>query len=110
MRTAQLAAHYAALQLDAVRLHTVMAYKPTVDMLVAEVRERVAGDTERQRLLELLGRYRAAVLELADVAVSLREQCGTDADDLPPGDDAVAVEHARIRRSHDAERRAGGAP
>ena len=100
--THQLEAHYAVLQLDALRLHVVMSFQLTVDLLVAEIRERKPCDADRQRLRALLERYRGAMLALDDVVVALRGQCGTDRDDLPDGDDDVTAEAERIRRAHAA--------
>jgi hypothetical protein len=100
--TQQLEAHYAVLQLDALRLHVVMSFQLTVDLLVAEIRERQPCDADRQRLRALLDRYRGAMLALDDVVVALRGQCGTDRDDLPDGDDDVTAEVERIRHAHAA--------
>ena len=109
-RTSQLDAHYAVLQLDALRRDLVMSFQPTAEMLIAEVRERDADENGRRRLRELLGRYRADVLRLAGTVVALRAQCGTNPDDLPAAaDDDVRSEYARIRAAHDAaERQEGG--
>lgn len=110
-RTSQLDAHYAVIQLDNLMRHIVMSAQPTAEMLVAEVRERDPGDTGRRRLRELLFRYRAGVLELADTLVALRRQCGTDKADLPDADDDdVRAEHARIRAAHERADRAVSRP
>lgn len=106
-RTSQLDAHYAVIQVDGVMLQVVMSFKPTADMLIAEVRERDPGDDGRRRLRELLTRYRSGVLELADTLVALRRQCGTDKADLPDADDDVRAELARIRAGHEKAERAG---
>jgi hypothetical protein len=100
-RTSQLDAHYAVIQVDSVARNVVMSFQLTVDLLVAEVQERAPGEAGRRRLRELLTRYRANVLEVADTLVALRGQCGTDADDLPDADDDVAHELARIRAAHE---------
>ena len=42
-RTSQLDAHYAVLQLDALRQQVVMSYQPTCEMLVAEFDEKHEG-------------------------------------------------------------------
>jgi hypothetical protein len=109
-RTSQLDAHYAVLQLDALRQHVVMSYQPTCDMLVAEFEEKFAGTPKhspaRKRAVkwrtERLIRYRAAVLELAAAVLALRADCGIDPSDLPHGDDDVPPEHSRIRATHEA--------
>ena len=111
--TKQLAAHYAVLQLDALREHVVMSYRPSVELLVAEFAEKHDGTTkhspERAMARERRGarflRYRAAVLELAAAAASLRADCGTDPTDLPEPDDNVAAEYSRIRAAHETYRR-----
>jgi hypothetical protein len=111
--TKQLAAHYAAIQLDAKREQVVMSYRPTVEMLVAEFDEKYEGVPEnspervraKKRRVERFVRYRAAVLELAAAAASLRADCGTDPTDLPEPDDSVAAEYSRIRAAHETYRR-----
>lgn len=108
-RTSQLDAHYAVIQVDSLRHHVVMSFQLTADMLIDEVDERAPGGAGRRRLRALLTRYRASVLELDDVLVALRAQCGTDPDDLPDDDDAVLAEAARIRAAHDKAEREGGA-
>lgn len=112
-RTSQLDAHYAVLQLDALRQQVVMSYKPTVDMLVAEFDEKHDGVPKnspdrvraKERRFERLVRYRAAVVELAAAVVSLRLDCGTDIADLPDADDDVTAEYSRIRAAHEKHRR-----
>jgi hypothetical protein len=112
-RTSQLDAHYAVLQLDALRQQVVMSYKPTVDMLVAEFDEKHDGVPKnspdrvraKERRFERLVRYRAAVVELAAAVVSLRLDCGTDMADLPDADDDVTAEYSRIRAAHEKHRR-----
>jgi len=112
-RTSQLDAHYAVLQLDALRRHVVMSYQPTCDMLVAEFEEKYAGTPKnspaRKRAIkwrtERLIRYRAAVLELVTAVLALRADCGFDPVDLPHGDDDVPPEHSRIRATHEVYRR-----
>ena len=112
-RTSQLDAHYAVLQLDALRHHVVMSYQPTVDMLVAEFDEQHNGvpkdspDRQRayERRVERLLRYRAAVLEMSAAVVALRLDCGTDPKDLPHGDPDVVAEFSRIRTEHEKYRR-----
>lgn len=112
-RTSQLDAHYAVLQLDALRQQVVMSYQPTVDMLVAEFDEKHDGVPKnssdrlhaRERRLERFVRYRAAVVELAAAVVSLRLDCGIDPKDLPHGDDDVVAEFSRIRAAHEKHRR-----
>jgi hypothetical protein len=108
-RTSQLDAHYAVIQVDSVARNVVMSFQLTVDLLVAEVRERAPDDAGRRRLRELLTRYRANVLEVADTLDALRGQCGTDPDDLPDDadDDDVRAELARIRAAHEKAERAG---
>jgi hypothetical protein len=108
-RTSQLDAHYAVIQLDSLRRSVVPSFQLTADLLIDEVDERAPGDAGRRRLRALLTRYRAAVLELDDVLVALRAQCGTCPDDLPVADDDVKVEAARIRAAHDKAEREGGA-
>ena len=111
-KTNQLDAHYAVIQLDELRRQVVLSFRPTVDLLVAEVRERSPYSlAERDRLRGLLTRYRAAVLELADILVELRAQCGTDPADLPDadGDGGVLDEYVALRRTHEAADRKGGA-
>jgi hypothetical protein len=101
-RTSQLDAHYAVIQIDNLLRQVVMSFRPTCDMLIAEVRERAPGEAGRQRLRGLLTRYRGSVLEVSDTLVALRGQCGTDPDDLPDAeDDDVREELARIREAHD---------
>jgi hypothetical protein len=109
-KTSQLDAHYAVIQADSVARSVVMSFQLTVDLLIAEVRERAADDTARHRLRELLARYRAAVLELGDVLGSLRAQCGTDPFDLPDADDEVRDELARISLSRDKAKSAKRQP
>jgi hypothetical protein len=112
-RTSQLDAHYAVLQLDALRQQVVMSYQPTCEMLVAEFDEKHEGvrrnSAERvrakERRVERLIRYRAAVLELSDAIVALRLDCGTDPSDLPYGDDDVPKEFSRIRATQETYRR-----
>jgi hypothetical protein len=112
-RTSQLDAHYAVLQLDALRQKVVMSYQPTCEMLVAEFDEKHEGvprnSPERVRAkewrVEQLIRYRAAVLELSSVLIALRLDCGTDPSDLPYGDDDVPKEFSRIRAAHEKYRR-----
>ena len=107
-RTSQLDAHYAVLQLDALRKQVVMSYQPTCEMLVAEFEEKHEGiprnSPERVRAkeqrIERLVRYRAAVVELSDAIVALRFHCGTNPSDLPYGDDDVPPEYSRIRAAH----------
>jgi hypothetical protein len=98
--THQLEAHYAVLQLDALRQNVVMSFQLTVDLLVAEIRERKPCDADRQRLRNLLFRYREAMLDFDAVVVALRQQCGTDRDDLPGSDDDVTAEAGRIGAEH----------
>jgi hypothetical protein len=106
-RTSQLDAHYAVIQLDNLVRQVVMSFQPTAEMLVAEVRERNPDYAGRRRVRELLDRYRAGMLELADTLVALRRQCGIDPADLPDADDDdVRDELARIRAARDeADRR-----
>ena len=112
-RTSQLDAHYAVLQLDALRQKVVMSYQPTCEMLVAEFDEKHEGVPRnlpermraKERRVERLIRYRAAVLELSSALVALRLDCGTDPSDLPHGDDDVPKEFSRIRATHEAYRR-----
>lgn len=112
-RTKQLEAHYAVLQLDALRHRVVMSYRPSVEMLVAEFEEKYEGTPKhhpvrvgaRERRGAGLLRLRAAVLELAEAAASLRLDCGTDPTDLPEPDDDVAAEYSRIRAAHETYRR-----
>lgn len=107
-RTSQLDAHYAVLQLNALHREIVLSFQPTVDMLVAEVRERLNDERDgpaatkraRNRLATLLARYRSTMLQFADVLVAMRAQCGTDAGELPDGDDDVPEEQERIRKAH----------
>ena len=111
-RTAQLDAHYAVIQLDGISKALVMSFQPTADLLIAEAKERNAGDDDRRRLRELLARYRSGVLEVADALVAMRRQCGTDKADLPDADDDVRDELARQRAAHEKADRAareGGA-
>lgn len=100
-RTSQLQAHYAVIQLDAVESHVVMSFRRTVELLIADWRERNADDAGKRRLRELLTRYRSGVIELADTLAALRVQCGTDKADLPDGDDDVRDELARLRAVHE---------
>lgn len=112
-RTSQLDAHYAVLQLDALREKVVMSFRPTADMLIAEFHEKYAGlpaDSPRVQLahemrVEQLVRYRAAVLELAAAIVVLRCNCGTNLEDLPHVDPDVTAEYSRLRAKHEAYRR-----
>jgi hypothetical protein len=112
-RTSQLDAHYAVLQLDALREKVVMSYRPTVEMLIAEFDEQHDGvpkdspdrQRNRERRVEQLMRYRAAVLELSTAIVALRCNCGTNPRDLPHGDPDVTAECSRIRAKHEATRR-----
>lgn len=112
-RTSQLDAHYAVLQLDALRHQVVMSYQPTVEMLVAEFDEKHDGVPKsspdrvraRERRFERFVRYRAAVVELAAAIVSLRLDCGTDMADLPEPDDDVTAECSRIRAAYEKHRR-----
>ena len=105
-RTSQLDAHYAVIQVDGVMSNVVMSFKPTAELLVAELQERNAGDDGRRRLRELLARYRSGVLEVADTLVALRRQCGTDKADLPDDDDDVRNELARLRAAQEKADRA----
>jgi len=112
-RTSQLDAHYAVLQIDNLRREVVMSYRPTCEMLIAEFdeqHERIpkhSPERERakERRVERLIRYRAAVLELSSALVALRLDCGTDPSDLPYGDDDVPKEFSRIRAAHEKYRR-----
>jgi hypothetical protein len=112
-RTSQLDAHYAVIQLDALREKVVMSYRPTVEMLIAEFDEQHDGvpkdSADRQRARELrfeqFVRYRAAVLELSAATVALRCNCGTNPRDLPDADRDVVAEASRIRAEHEAYRR-----
>jgi hypothetical protein len=112
-RTSQLAAHYAVLQLDALREKVVMSFGPTVEMLIAEFDEQHAGvsvftpkrQRAHERRLKQFVRLRAAVLELSSALVALRCGCGTDPKDLPHGDDDVVAEFSRIRAAHEKHRR-----
>lgn len=112
-RTSQLDAHYAVLQLDALREKVVMSYRPTVEMMIAEFDEQHDGvpkdSPSRQRAyerrVEQLMRYRAAVLELSSAIVALRCNCGTNPRDLPHGDPDVTAEYSSIRAKHEATRR-----
>lgn len=112
-KTKQLEAHYAVLQLDALRHRVVMSYRPSIEMLVAEFEEKHEGTPKhhpvrvgaRERRGAGLLRLRAAVLELAAAAASLRSDCGTDPTDLPEPDDDVAAEYSRIRAAHETYRR-----
>lgn len=105
-QTSQLDAHYAVIQVDGVMSNVVMSFKPTAELLIAEVRERGTDDDGKRRLRDLLHRYRAGVLELADTLVALRRQCGADKADLPDDDDDVRAELARIRATHERADRA----
>lgn len=107
-RTSQLDAHYAVLQLDTLRRQVVMSYQPTCEMLVAEFDEQHEGIPRnspervraRERRVERLVRYRAAVLELSEAIVALRLDCGSNSSDLPYVDDDVPPEYSRIRAAH----------
>jgi hypothetical protein len=107
-RTSQLEAHYAVLQLNALHRDVVLSFQPTVDMLIAEARERLNDESDgtaateqaRNRLATLLARYRSTMLQFADLLIALRAQCGTDAGELPGGDEEVPEEQARIRKAH----------
>jgi len=111
--TKQLAAHYAVLQLDALREKVLMSFRPTVEMLIAEFDEQHAGFSvstpKRQQAhehrLKQFVRLRAAVLELSSALVALRCGCGTDPTDLPEPDDDVAAEYSRIRAAQETYRR-----
>jgi hypothetical protein len=104
--TRQLDAVLAAGAVDRHARSLVMSFQSTVELLVAEVRERSPGRLARRRLLELLRRYRAGVLELADTLVALRGQLGTDPAALPDARDAdVRAEVARLQEAHDRARR-----
>jgi len=112
-QTSQLDAHYAVLQLDALRQQVVMSYRPTVKMLVAEFDEKHDGVPEnapdrlraRERRAVQFVRYRAAVVEFDAAVVSLRLDCSNDPKDLPHGDDDVVAEFSRIRAAHEKCRR-----
>ena len=108
--TRQLDAYLAAIQLDNVIKYVVLSYRPTREMLAEEVRERFPDDDARRRLLGLLTKYRWATIELAETLVELREQCGTDPDDLPVDEDKddVLAELGRLRSAH-AAAKGGGA-
>jgi hypothetical protein len=107
-RTSQLDAHYAVLQLDALRQQVVMSYRPTADMVIAEFDEKLAGLPEdspeyrhaKQRRVERLARYRETLLAFVDAVLALRHDMGTDPADLPQGDDDVPPEHSKIRAAH----------
>jgi hypothetical protein len=107
--TRQLDAYIAAIQLDNALKTVVLSYHPTREMLVEEAHERRPDDIARRRLLRLLSKYRWATIELAETLVELREQCGTDPDDLPVDDDKddVFEELGKLRAAHAAEK--GGA-
>ncbi len=100
-RTSQLDAHYAVIQLNAVLQAVVPTFQRSVDLLIAESRERGASLEERHQLRALLDRYRAAVLELGDTFGELRAQCGACPNDLPAEEDDVRAELARLREAHD---------
>jgi hypothetical protein len=107
-RTSQLEAHYAVLQLDALRQQVVMSYRPTADMAVAEFAERLAGVPEgspkyrhaKQRRVDQLTRFRETLLAYVDALLALRHDMGTDPADLPQGDDDVPPQHSKIRAAH----------
>lgn len=107
-RTSQLDAHYAVLQLDALREHVVMSYRPTVDMVKGEFAEKLAGVPQDspnyrnalQRRFERLARYRETLLAFVEAVLALRYDTGTDPTDLPQGDDDVPPEYAKIRAAH----------
>jgi hypothetical protein len=113
MRTRQLQAHYAAIQLDAVLNDVVCSYIPTLDLLVdefheqADAREREPGYSQaahRSRRAALFDRYRAAVVALGEALVELRGDVGADRDDLPPGDAGTRAKLERLRRSAERHR------
>lgn len=117
MRTRQLQAHYAVLQLDAVLGDVVGSYITTLDLLVDEFNEqadarrhdpRYAAEVHRSRRAALFARYRAAVVELGDVLVDMRCDVGTDRDDLPPGDAATRARLRRLRRAAERHRASAG--
>ena len=107
-RTSQLDAHYAVLQLDALRQQVVMSYRPTTEMVIAEFAEKLAGVPRdspeyrhaKQRRVERLARYRKTLLEFVDAVLALRYDTGTDPTDLPQGDEDVPPEHSTIRAAH----------
>ena len=106
--TAQLQAHYAAVQLDAVLGDAVRSYLPTVDLLVDEFHEQAAArrhttgycrEEHRAKRAELFARYRAAVVALGDVLADMRADVGVDRDDLPAGDADARAKLDRLRRA-----------
>jgi hypothetical protein len=101
-KTSQLDAYIAVIQLDNLLKYVVMSYLPTRQLLVDEARERFPDDNGRRALGDLLTRYRVATLELAETLVALRDQCGTDPDDLPFDDDEADVLDTleRLRVAH----------
>lgn len=108
MRTRQLQAHYAAVQLDAVLGDTVRSYLPTIDLLVDEFHEQAdarrrdpqySAEVHRSRRVALLARYRAAVVALGDVLADMRADVGVDRDDLPAGDADARAKLDRLRRA-----------
>ena len=109
-RTSQLDAHYAVLQLDALRKEVVMSFQPTLDMLIAEFEEKHEGVPGHglvrlpayRRRVELLRKYRGALLAFVAAILALRNDCGTEPKDLPHGDDDVPPEYSRIRAAHEA--------
>jgi hypothetical protein len=104
-RTRQLDAHRACRHVDDMLESVVLAYRPVLVALTAEVYER--ADThwndprfdavgQRRRRLRQIARLRAAVVALADVLADVRRDIGTDKGELPPGDAAVRDELARL--------------
>lgn len=112
-RTSQLDAHYAVLQLNALRQQVVMSYRPTIEMLVAEFHEKHDGVPKnspervraKQRRHALFLRLRAVLLEYVSCIHALWGDCGTDVGDLPDADDDVTAEYSRIRAAHETYRR-----
>lgn len=116
-RTAQLQAHYAVIQVDAVLDAVVQTYLPTLDLFVDEFHEQADARRHERRYSEsghrahraaLLARYRAAVVALGDVLVDMRADVGVDRADLPAGDSKTRAMLDRLRRSAERHRASAG--
>lgn len=113
--TKQLAAHYAALQLNAHLDHDIMHFRNMAELLIEEFWEQhpqcerdtrrldAAGKAAHAEYVEVLRKMRANALRLARTHFAARALCGRDKDDLPELDEAVMQEFRRLADAHHAD-------
>jgi hypothetical protein len=113
--TKQLAAHYAALQLDAHLHHEIMHCRNMAELLIEEFWEQhpqcerdtrrldAAGKVAHGTYVEVLRKMRAHSLRLARTHFAARALCGRDKNDLPELDEAVMKEFRRLADAHHAD-------